>query len=650
MANLIFKDKTTRGQLIAWESMVSQKYIDDSSVRKEIAVSWNRCLQNEIDPINSKNSILAPNYLDRSIYSKRLLKAAKPYLAKLYDSLKGLGVIIILADCDGTIIYSLGDKKMDALAESLALIPGASCSENTIGTTSPGVCLLSKMPSQVSTLEHYCQLYHNWNCTAVPLLDHNGQFLGTLDLSYTNKELHNKVTLGLLEATAQSIKLELKYLSMHHHSRYSSIYINNLFNSLSEPLLYFESNGVLAHLNMSAANILCASPQYIIGEQISNLIEGIDSIDSAMRYTMSWKELNYITTKGSIKVDSLIRPVNNDESNVGGVIVSLRKITNNKNTAKYYFSDYIHNSTLIDMLIEKAQRISLNETTAMLEGESGTGKELIAQSIHNNSSRKRGPFIVVNCAALPKELIQSELFGYEDGTFTGAKKGGKPGKFELANGGTIFLDEIGDMPFDAQANLLRVLQEKSVVRVGGSVPISLDVRVIAATNRNLGADVESGRFRHDLYYRLSVVTLTIPPLRERREDIEVLIQHFIKKHACLAKSYRDIVIDNRALVALKKYEWPGNIRELENTVIFLLHNISNAIVSIIDLPNTIIKSHHDRNNGNSKLIKTLAELEKEAISDALVECDNNISRAARLLGITRVTLYKKIKGGDKIGT
>ncbi len=288
--------------------------------------------------------------------------------------------------------------------------------------------------------------------------------------------------------------------------------------------------------------------------------------------------------------------------------------------------------------MRNAKNISFKDTTILIQGESGTGKEIIAQAIHNYSPRLNRPFIAVNCAALPKDLIQSELFGYEEGTFTGAKKGGKAGKFELANGGTIFLDEIGDMPLTVQTNLLRVLQEKYIVRVGGSRIIPLDVRIIAATNKNLLKEVENGRFRNDLYYRLAVFVLNIPPLRERKEDLEVLLQHFIRKHASSQGTAESIIISPQVRRIILAYDWPGNVRELENTVIYFLNSMKGSTVTVNDLPPALKAGADVAVN-----LKTLEELEKQNIIQTLKQCNRNITLAAASLGITRATLYRKIK-------
>jgi transcriptional regulator with PAS, ATPase and Fis domain len=289
----------------------------------------------------------------------------------------------------------------------------------------------------------------------------------------------------------------------------------------------------------------------------------------------------------------------------------------------------------MERLVREAQKIAATDNNVLIQGESGTGKEILAQAIHNGSSRRNAPFVAVNCAALPTELIQSELFGYEEGTFTGAKRGGKAGTFELGNEGTIFLDEIGDMPLDAQANLLRVVQEKSIVRVGGSRPIPLNIRVVAATNKVLPKEIEAGRFRLDLFYRLAVMHLAIPPLRERKEDLWPLVESLVRKQQ---PALEDLRFAPQVRTLFEGYDWPGNVRELENVLVNILSRISGGCVTADDLPELFFAAQGSREN-----VDLLKDTEQKMIVAALAQCNNNVSKAAKVLGISRATLYRKLK-------
>jgi transcriptional regulator with PAS, ATPase and Fis domain len=306
----------------------------------------------------------------------------------------------------------------------------------------------------------------------------------------------------------------------------------------------------------------------------------------------------------------------------------------------YSLSDIIGNSPQITETKRLSSIAARSDSTVLLQGESGTGKEMFAQAIHNASSRFTGPFIPINCGAIPMNLLESELFGYEDGAFTGAKKGGQPGKFEQARGGTIFLDEIGEMPLNFQVSLLRILQEKQVTRVGGTTPIPLDVRVIAASNKDLESEVQEGNFRLDLYYRLNVLTIDIPALRERKEDIIALTQHFLDKLTGKLGIYT-MTIDPALGEWLQNYTWPGNVRELFNILERAVNFAEKDVLSCEDLPANLRKTTFASDSKNDVL--TLKDREFYIISEALAKADGNMSQAAKLLGIGRNTLYRKMQ-------
>ena len=283
------------------------------------------------------------------------------------------------------------------------------------------------------------------------------------------------------------------------------------------------------------------------------------------------------------------------------------------------------------------ERFASSDATVLILGESGTGKELFAQSIHNASPRASRPFVAVNCGALPRNLVESELFGYEDGAFTGASRTGKPGKFELADGGTIFLDELGEMPMDAQVSLLRLLQNGEVTRIGGKSSRTVSVRVIAATNKNLEEAVRQHTFREDLYYRLNVFTLVLPPLRSRMSDIELLAEHFLLKFAgSLGKDVRGFTPG--ALALLRRYQWPGNIRELENVMERLANIVRHPLVSEEDLPPQMVTVRQPASPQG-----LLHSKEAETILETLRQTGGNIRAAAALLGVSRGGLYVKLR-------
>lgn len=303
---------------------------------------------------------------------------------------------------------------------------------------------------------------------------------------------------------------------------------------------------------------------------------------------------------------------------------------------RYRFENIIAKSPKMQRVIEVIKIVAKSNATVLIIGESGTGKELVARAIHSQSHRRGKPFVAVSCAALPESLLESELFGHEKGSFTGAYTQRK-GKFEIANRGSLFLDEIGDMSANIQVHLLRVLEEKEFTRVGGNELIKVDVRVISATNKDLKKAVASGQFREDLYYRLSVVTIELPPLRERKEDIPLLAQHFLKKFA-LENQKEFTGFSPEAIDFLLKYEWPGNVRELENAIERAVILAKSPYIEVADLPQENLLLARP-----APLGKNLKEVEKNHILDILTQTRGNYSEAARILGISRMTLYNKVK-------
>jgi two-component system NtrC family response regulator len=316
--------------------------------------------------------------------------------------------------------------------------------------------------------------------------------------------------------------------------------------------------------------------------------------------------------------------------------------------SQYQFGNIIGKSKAMRDVFEIIHKVAPSNATVLIEGESGTGKELVAKSIHFNSPRRDNPFVAVNCSALAESLLESELFGHERGAFTGAVSS-KKGRFELAHGGTLFLDEIGELSANLQVKLLRVLQEKSFERVGGVRSIAVDIRVIAATNKDLGLEMRAGRFREDLFYRLNVVHIGIPPLRERQEDIRLLVNHFLQKYAAERKSavpIRGVAQEVDRL--FYDYSWPGNVRELENVIERVMILCPHEIITGDDLPRGFKSSldnalHIDGIPANAKLYETLEMVEKTMIQRALKMADNVQSHAAAILGIGKSGLNQKIK-------
>jgi DNA-binding NtrC family response regulator len=335
--------------------------------------------------------------------------------------------------------------------------------------------------------------------------------------------------------------------------------------------------------------------------------------------------------------DYLVKPISFEQLQQAAERVLTRRLLNEVQTPSH---GMVGSSSALNRLIERTRQVAKTETDVLIEAESGTGKELLARFIHRTSSRREGPFVAVNCAAFPETLLESELFGHVRGAFTGAMAS-KPGKFELASGGTLLLDEVGEMPLSLQPKLLRVLQEREVDRLGDTRPLRVDVRVVATTNRNLNALVEENRFRSDLYYRLNIVPLTIPPLRDRREDIPELVDHFTRKYSPAAKVVR---FSPELMERLKNHDWPGNVRELENLVRRLLVLSTGSIVGVEALEDKDLNRKEDPVDSTAaEAGTTLRDMEKQLLERTLEATGGNRTKAAEMLGVSLRTVRNKIR-------
>lgn len=468
-----------------------------------------------------------------------------------------------------------------------------------------------------------------------------------------------------------------------------NLYLQNILSGISEGVIIVNDKGDCKFLNYGP-NDIWKDKQRVLEEFFRENILAKES-NALNRLTVKNQsftdvEMHCYSSKGILSFVASGVPLVADGDIVTEAILVLRPITEVHNMinrmsgaqARFTFKDIVTNSMVLQDAIFLAKQAAASDCNILIEGESGTGKEMFAQSIHNSSNRRRGPFVAVNCGAIPRELIASELFGYAEGAFTGAKRGGKPGKFELANGGTILLDEIGDMPMEQQIALLRVLQERRVTRVGGDREIPVDVRVICATNRNLLTEVMEKNFREDLYYRLNVINFRIPPLKERKEDILLLFNTFLMKNFSAEKALE--LIDPSVLESLVKYDWPGNVRELQNVAERMLYLSGGESITCKYLPQHIIDACQNSSMKPEDLAPvnnlpimpvvdpaphdvksvTIADIrktekeqklkdEKSHLTAALSQCHGNVSAAARMLGISRATFYRKLKSakGDE---
>jgi PAS domain S-box-containing protein len=437
-----------------------------------------------------------------------------------------------------------------------------------------------------------------------------------------------------------------------------------IFEHIGEGTCVVNTDGIITHFNKAYGKFLDIDPEAQIGRHISEVVENTrmhivaQTGRAEINESQSIKGQNMIVQRIPIRKDGKVvgvfgQVIFKDSKEVGQLAQKLSELESrvriyqkdleSLRTAKYSLDSIIGSSAAIKAAKREALKAARTSLSVLITGESGTGKELFAQSIHNASDRKPFPMIRLNCAAIPAELLESELFGYEKGAFTGAKNTGKKGKFELADKGSLFLDEIGDLPMEMQPKLLRVLEEKEFERLGGNRVLRSDFRLIAASNQDLDAKVKERAFRADLFYRLNVMPVHIPPLRERADDILLIARHLIKKISEETRQH-ELTLTYGAEELLTRHSWPGNVRELNNVIERTVATCEGEQITPADLPFYLHKSSADPGIIQRSLLKeVVAKAEKAAIQDALKMTDYNKMSAANLLGIHRTLLYKKIR-------
>ena len=666
---------TVDGTLSGWLRFTATiKSIDNDnnySIREEVLDSWARCRQAKVNPNDdSIHCWLESVSLQVMLRQNReLITIAKPFMENLYRIVAGSGFVVVLTDVHGYIMEILGDKGTLTNPMTVSFFQGANWSEVKAGTNAIGTALVIKKPIQVNGYEHYCRKHHCLTCSAAPILDAQGNVLGILDVSGESAAAHLH-TLGMVVAAAEAITAQLSIRKKNNELSVINKRLTNIFNTMSDGVIMVDNNGVISELNPVTKKILgfgLSKSEAKPGAQVESILGSKHTFIRKMlkcKESFADVEIMLDTSQGLVHCLASGAPVTDEQGIVIGGVIVLRPIKQiqslvNRFSGHYgtlQFSDIIGESKAILEAVRVASLAAASMSNVLLQGESGTGKEIFAQAIHNRSERSAGPFVAVNCGAIPRELIGSELFGYAEGAFTGAKRGGKPGKFELACGGTLFLDEIGDMPLEQQVALLRVLQERKVTRIGFDKEIPVDVRVICATNKRLLEEVDKGTFRKDLYYRLNVISITIPPLRERSEDIISLFNYFLEK---LDKHRRSFEVSPDVIERIVRYDWPGNVRELQNVVERIVSLTEGRTVTVGNLPREIcdwrpaitkeVEGAYPENNivevtrRVERRRRLLEENERQEILALLSNHKGNVSLTARTMGISRNTLYRKMK-------
>ncbi|NPV27533.1 MAG: sigma 54-interacting transcriptional regulator [Firmicutes bacterium] len=633
-------------------------------VSNVIKASWERSAKYGVNPyLKYAPVVLTPHELAlRKEHSSELITHSLPTMKKLHDFVMGTGFVVTLTDDEGYIIEMFGDEEAMKFTQPGKFIVGAKWSEDVMGTNAIGVALVEKRPIQVFGYEHYSLCAFNTTCSAAPICDPNGKIIGVLDLTGPFDRASNH-TLGMVVAAVNAIENQIVLQRAFDASELANLHKTIIMESMSDGVLVVDKNGYVTHLNRAASQLLRLDPSKSIGCNLASLFGSKDNKNDyfmdLLRRGVNINDETVTINVGSEKVKCNIscRPLVLSNGTSNGAVAILRE--NKRITrlvtrtigahAKMCFDHIVGKNTALVQAIQLGKAAAMSPSNVLLLGESGTGKDLFAQAIHNASARRAQPFVAINCAAIPRELIASELFGYEEGAFTGARKGGNPGKFELADQGTIFLDEIGEMPLDLQASLLRVLEERAIVRLGGKETIPVNVRVIAATNKNLRREIEKGNFRSDLYYRLNVIMIEIPPLRARKDDLELLSMYFLRKiNERLGRQVEEIKPE--VMEIFQRYDWPGNIRELQNVIERAVHVTVGTAITLNDIPMEIVEVGGKFNAVNQDSMSSIStsgrqlvrHMEEQLIRSYLQKFGSK-ARVARELGMARSSLYRKLE-------
>jgi len=587
--------------------------------------------------------------------NRDLLKCSKMFIEYLFQFITKKNFIIVLADGNANVIeVAGGDYMLKKFQKNLKVLPGVKLSKDFVGNTAINKSLEQKKPAQLCGDEHENVLLRELSCYSAPIM-HEEKTLGALCIIEHDSKF-NKNALGMVIASAKGIEVQIHNLRKANKIAEQSKYQNVIVENIKEGFLTIDKDGILTYINKRATEMLAFDIDNSVGKHISDLVPFKPIILEVLETGIGYVDREYVLTNNKGQRMHLLKtatPIRNQEGNIIGVIDFFREIEDIKKIvnkmvgarANFTFDDLVGETDAFKKCVTDAKKAAKCSSNILIQGESGTGKELFAHSIHNHSSRKNKPFVAINCAAIPRGLIESELFGYAKGSFTGGIKGGRPGKFELASGGTVFLDEIGEMPIEVQAKLLRVLQDKKVARVGGESIFDVDVRIIAATNKNLYDEAKNNNFRWDIYYRLNVLSIDIPSLKDRIEDIPLIVKALVAKiNKRLGTKIEKI--DDDVIEVFMNHSWKGNIRELEN-VIERMANVCTSNTIGIDLLSDEYKNNAiDFKKSDSYEIQTFEAAEKEIFKKSLIYFDGNISRAAKSLKISRNTLYNKIKKYD----
>lgn len=652
----------------AWEDYLSGLAVEPK-IRYVIAKSWQRCAAIGIDPTSSGSKIIVENHEFERRFKRNqtLLRAASDVLDEAQQLLCGTGCMLVVTDLDGVILRTVGDPQTIDAGHEINLIVGADWSEANAGTNGIGTSLAARGPVLVHGPEHFCSTTKLWTCVGSPVRNPiDGELLGLIDVS-GRKNTFQQHNLAFAVMVARRIESILKAEFDTERRTLMDYILAMRLSSSADGVIVVDRMGKVLSSNEQAPRLLALRAK---GNAVANAC--LNPENSLLRRREDGKNFDLSEEAANFGIQSdEVLPVHHKGSLIGAVVIApaSRPKSASLNKASNAFSPIVTGCAVVFDAIHRAKRLAAYQAPLLIQGETGVGKELFARAVHDASACAEGPFVTFNCGAVSRDLIASELFGYIKGAFTGAASTGNIGRFERAHNGTLCLDEIGELPLDLQPFLLRVLEEGAVYRVGDATPRPIKVRLIAMTNRDLTKEVEQGRFRRDLLYRLNVATLQIPALRQRSGDVVLLAHHFLdalsKKHNLGLRRFAPDVLD-----LFKIYPWPGNIRELRNAVESALLLCDSPIIGRGWLPEAILEYRPERAEPAPPILKPatqtlepckgapqpghqtvpqgghresdLRNMDRDHIETVLERFQYNISLAAAALGIARSTLYRRM--------
>jgi len=639
-----FRDRIDDGSIrCAWEAFICGDNAGPR-VRGSVLNSWQRSRNHHISIHRETTSTLSEGELHRRRQrSARLFGAARKTLGQAAQLLEGTECMLMLTDASGVVLETVGDARTVARGDEIGLQRGGLWAEADIGTNAIGTALVADAPVQVHGFEHFCSNVQRWTCAAAPVHHPlSGQTLGVIDLSGP-PQTFSPQNLAWVIALAQQIEAALRHEIDVENTEILRYFLTRRGHWHHDGLLALGHGGRIVHATETALKQLHRADRYLIGDGRIAALDGHEPSDwrGPLHAILPEAEFEPVTQRGQQIGAVIILPQRHtlQESNTPHRNQRPPPAVTTERREASPFAAIIGESASLRQACESAQQMAASGAPILIEGETGVGKELFSRAIHSQWAPD-GPFVPVNCGGMPRELIGSELFGYARGAFTGADSHGKPGKIEAAEGGTLCLDEIGEMPLELQPWLLRVLEDGIVYRIGSHHPHPVNLRLLSSTHRDLSQSCAEGRFRHDLFYRLAVLRLNIPPLRERGDDALLLAEHFARK-AAERSGKTPPRFTPAALDLLRAHPWPGNVRELRNVVEMLVVLAQGHQIDAMHL-SAALSQHSVPAVPIPLQGQDLRDLQQRAITTALRESGGNIAKAARTLGIARSTLYARL--------